>query len=546
MKKLALMAALVTLLQTAFGGGLLTNYNQSAQYVRMLSRNASLDIDGVFYNPAGLTSLQDGWHFAFYSQTIFQKREINSGFPYLNDPYYEGKTTIPVYPDLYGVYKKGKWAFSFGVGPAAGGGTATFDNGLPSFEIPISKIVPSLAGLTQIDPALAVTSYDLNMELEASSIFWGIQLGATYDINKVISVYGGVRVMPAINTYKGSITNIMVNNTPAAAWLTGAATQVGTFATAMQAAADMPQTLSPYLADGGAYTLAQLEGAGMLTSTQKAQIETGLVYAGVSPEMISGMNLTQIHTAYTQASPAFQDKANQLNATSALLTQTSGSMNDKEVDVKQKGLGFTPIVAVNIAPNDDWNIALKYEHKTYLKLENDTKIDEMGLFPDGAKTQNDVPAIFAAGVGYRGLKWLEAQLSYNLYFDKNVDYGYNVRDKSAGKLVHRDIDKNYYELALGLQFNLSDKFAFSVGGLRSDMGVADSYQSDFSFSNPSHSLAAGICWKLTDRLTMDAGVLNTFYKKETVTFEDPTFGKYDESYKKTTTSISAGISYSIF
>jgi len=78
------------------------------------------------------------------------------------------------------------------------------------------------------------------------------------------------------------------------------------------------------------------------------------------------------------------------------------------------------------------------------------------------------------------------------------------------------------------------------------MGVADSYQSDFSFSNSSYTLAGGICWKLTDRITLDAGMLNTFYKKETVTFVDPTFGNYDESYKKTTMSFSAGISYSIF
>jgi len=546
MKKIKLTVVFVMLLQLTFAGGLLTNYNQSAQYVRMLSRNASLDIDAVFYNPAGLTNLQDGWHFAFYSQTIFQKREINSEFPYLNNPYYEGETTIPIFPDLYGVYKKDKWAFSFGVGPAAGGGTANFDNGLPSFEIPISKIVPSLGALSEIDPALAVNSYNLDMELEASSIFWGIQVGASYEVSDFISVYGGVRVMPSVNAYKGSITNITVNNTPAAAWLTGAATQVGTLGAAMQAAADMPQTLSPYLDQGGVYTLAQLEGAQMISAQQRAQIEAGLAYAGVSAEKISAMNLNQIHAAYTQASPTFQATANQLNSTAGLLNTTSGSMGDKYVDVKQKGVGFTPIIAVNINPNEDWNIGLKYEHKTNLTLENETTVDNLGLFPDGAEAEYDIPAIFTAGVGFRGLEWLEAQLSYNLYFDKKVNYGYNVRYQTTGQQVARDIAKNYYELALGLQFNITDKFAFSVGGLRSDMGVDDLYQSDFSFSNSSYTLAGGISWKLTDRLTVDAGLLNTFYTEETVTFVDPDFGNYDESYKKTTLSLSAGISYSIF
>lgn len=525
MKKLALIAALVMLLQTAFGGGLLTNYNQSAQYVRMLSRNASLDIDGVFYNPAGLTSLRDGWHFAFYSQTIFQKREITAGFPYLNSPDYEGETTIPVFPDLYGVYKKGNWAFSLGVGPVAGGGTATFDNGLPSFEIPVSKLGVGLKQLAPLlssygIPAATNKGYNMDMSLEASSIFWGIQLGATYDINKVISVYGGVRVMPSVNTYKGGISNISVP------------TSTGNIA------ANEYLTMAKPVLDG---TINTLNGA---TNSLQTAIDAGYVEGSAS---VTDPALVQLLAAFGLSDITNQEAVLAMQATQVKLTTIrDANVNDKDVDVKQKGMGFTPIIAVNISPNDDWNIALKYEHKTYLKLENETTVDDMGLFPDKAETQYDVPAIFTAGVGYRGLKWLEAQLSYNLYFDKNVHYGYNVRYQTTGQQMLRKIDKNYYELALGLQFNLTDKFAISVGGLRSDMGVDDLYQSDFSFSNSSHTLAGGICWKLTDRITLDAGVLNTFYQKEKVTFADPVFGDYDESYQKTTLSLSAGISYSIF
>ena len=442
---------------------------------------------------------------------------------------------------MYGVYKKGNWAFSLGVGPVAGGGTATFDNGLPSFEIPISKAVPALAGLSQISPNLAVTGYDLDMELEASSIFWGIQLGATYDINEVISVYGGVRVMPSVNTYKGFIKNVKLiaggQTVAAPEFLTSAAGMVNNLAQVAYTAASGLQPLMDLGA--GVYTLDQLETNQYISAQQRAQIEGGLLALGVSQAAIDQMNLGTVQGAYTGA-------GNQLAAQGESLSQNAASMEDRYVDVKQKGMGFTPIIAVNISPNDDWNIALKYEHKTYLKLENETTVDDMGLFPDKAETQYDVPAIFTAGVGYRGLKWLEAQLSYNLYFDKGVSYGNNVRYQTTGQQILREIDKNYYELALGLQFNLSDKFAISVGGLKSDMGVSDVYQSDFSFSNSSHTLAGGISWKLTDRITLDAGVLNTFYQKEKVTFADPVFGNYDESYQKTTLSLSAGISYSIF
>ncbi|WP_346861358.1 hypothetical protein [uncultured Draconibacterium sp.] len=555
MKKLTLLVAFTMLLQLAFAGGLLTNYNQSAQYVRMLSRNAALEIDAVFYNPAGLVKMEDGWHFAFYSQTIFQNREVNTEFPLLNDGYYKGETTVPVFPDLYAVYKKDKWAFSLGLGPVGGGGTSTFDRGLPSFEIPISKAVPALAGLSQINPALGVTGYSADLAFDGSSTYWGIQVGATYAINEIFSVYGGVRVMPSTNAYKGSITNVMLEAggqmNPAPAWLTGASATVSGIAGQASEGANImygtAATMQPVIdAGGGGFTLAQLEGAGYIDAATRAQVEGGLLYIGVPSEQIDMMNLSQVQGTYNAAGDELTTTVAILNGTAQTLEATSGAMEDREVDTKQKGLGFTPIIGINISPNDDWNIGLKYEHKTSLTLKNETKVDDLGLFPDGAEGSYDVPGIFTAGVGYRGIDKLELQLSYNIYFDKGVDYGYNVRYSSVGQQVHRDIDKNYFELGLGIQYNITDNFALSVGGLISENGVSPEYQSDFSYSNSSKTLAGGFMWKITDRLTFDFGVLNTFYIDDTVEFTDPDVGKYKEHYAKTTFDVAAGLSYSIF
>ena len=41
-------------------GGLLTNTNQHIAFNRMLSREASIAIDGVYYNPAGVAFLGEG------------------------------------------------------------------------------------------------------------------------------------------------------------------------------------------------------------------------------------------------------------------------------------------------------------------------------------------------------------------------------------------------------------------------------------------------------------------------------------------------------
>ena len=542
MKKTVLSVAFIMLLQLAFAGGILTNYNQSAQYIRMMSRNASLDVDAVFYNPAGLVKLENGWHFSFSTQTILQDRNIESSFPLLNSQDYEGTTFIPVFPDFYGVYKKDKWAFSIVVAPVAGGGTSEFKTGLSAFEIPISQTKTLLS-------ALGVMDYDVDLYFKGNSVYWGIQLGATYAINDKVSVYGGVRWIPAKNVYEGYIKNIQLqvggNMVSAVGFLTGVSAD-------MQALADMPTTLSPYLAAAGSYTLAQLEGAGQINAAMKTGIETGLQLMGLPQGTIDAMTLNQINGAYVAAQPGFQSQAAQLAGSAAM-------MGDKRVDTEQTGNGFIPIVGINYSPNDDWNFALKYEMKTFLTLDNKPNADNnYDLW--GRKVNSDIPAIFAAGIGYSGLDWLEAQLSYNLYFDKGVDYGNNVNDVAVWgsvdpeKIQHRDIDNNYYELALGLQFNVSDNFAFSAGALRSKTGVTASYQNDLSYSNSSYTLGGGIMWKITDKLTLDLGVSNTNYEDDKITFEYPGYPdesgaaitSYQNNYGKTTLNLAAGLTFSIF
>ena len=99
-----------------FAGGLLTNTNQSAQFIRMMSRNASTEIDAVYFNPAGLIKMDDGWHFAVYSQTIFQDKPVDSKFPLLNDGYYKGEVKVSCFFQQLLLFIKWKnWAFFSGV-----------------------------------------------------------------------------------------------------------------------------------------------------------------------------------------------------------------------------------------------------------------------------------------------------------------------------------------------------------------------------------------------------------------------------------------------
>ena len=152
-------------------GGLVTNTNQSAVWVRLPSRNASVGIDAAYYNPAGLMKLNNGFHVSLSNQTIFQSREVDNtysgpgGLFGLNQHTYKGTVTAPFFPSVYAVYKMEKIALSLGFIPVGGGGGATYKNGLPSFEMSASDLVPSLAA------SQGASAYSLDVYFKGSSTF---------------------------------------------------------------------------------------------------------------------------------------------------------------------------------------------------------------------------------------------------------------------------------------------------------------------------------------------------------------------------------------
>ena len=185
----------------AFAGGIVTNTNQSADFIRMMNRNATTDVDAVYFNPAGLTYLNDGLSFYLGSQTIYQTRTITSDVEYLNSDTFEGTTFAPVFPNFYVAYKTGNLAIGAGLVPIGGGGSAVYEDGLPSFEAPIALLKKSFV-------AAGLTDYNLDIDFEGSSLYLGGQAVVSYKINDMISVAGGARYFTANNTYTGHLKDI--------------------------------------------------------------------------------------------------------------------------------------------------------------------------------------------------------------------------------------------------------------------------------------------------------------------------------------------------
>ena len=546
MKKYAvLIGGLFLLMNTAFAGGILTKTNQSAQFTRMVSRNASTDMDAVYYNPAGIGQMKNGFYFALNNQSLFQSYTTTSGFKFnsefkgLNNQEYIGEMSAPLFPTAFAVYKKDKWSVSLGFGPNAGGGSITYDTGLPSFEKPISLLPLSLSS-----QGLPTTAYSANLKLKGSSVYWGTQLNGSYSINEVLTVSLGVRMNRAVNNYNGYIKDIMINPNYAAF----GAKYTGAMVPATEFFADGANVLN-FLATSSTATSASLTekiNSGALPAATPLsalpQFEQIKQLLGAAKIDASNMNVGTAAATLSIVAPVFTNNASKLE-------DNSVNTADRYVDVKQTGLGLTPIVGVNLH-FEKLNIGLKYEYKSFLGLTNHTTQDFTGFFPDGAKTGGDMPAIIAGGADYQVSDKLKLSGSFTYFLDNKIGWGNNVYGQE------RTIDKNYLELAFGAEYKLTDQFTISAGYLNSNAGVSEQYLSDFSYVNDANGVGAGFQWKLSDRLTLDAGAMVIVYKDQVKNFDksfDPlatsmgsSYKPYQETYAKDGLSFAFGIAYKIF
>lgn len=207
MRKISLIGLVMLIVSIpTFAGGLLTNTNQHVAFLRMLARGASIDIDGVYSNPAGLAFLPgDGLYLSLNGQSAYQTRNIDMTFPLFPEDgkrrYYKGKASAPFVPSFQGAYKKGDWTISGSFAVVGGGGKASFDDGLGMFD---AMIMSKIYGATQgsINPGM----YSINSAMDGSQFIYGVQLGLSYKVTDWLSVFAGGRMNYFSGGYEGFLT----------------------------------------------------------------------------------------------------------------------------------------------------------------------------------------------------------------------------------------------------------------------------------------------------------------------------------------------------
>lgn len=197
MKRIFSTIVFASLALSTFAGGLLTNTNQHAAFVRNPMRFASLETDAIYFNPAGTAFFQEGWSLSANWQMIWQERDaINLR----NNKKYDGKVYVPCMPTLMAAYKTGNWTFSGFFGMPGGGGKAEFDNGLPLFDNLIGGLGANLGAMAPVPMTITGAS-----QFESTQYIFALQLGAAYKISDNWSVYAGVRGNYSSNNYLGTI-----------------------------------------------------------------------------------------------------------------------------------------------------------------------------------------------------------------------------------------------------------------------------------------------------------------------------------------------------
>jgi len=540
MKKINLLIIVfLGFIQFALAGGIVTNTNHSASWIRMPVRDASIDIDAVYYNPAGLTQLADGFYISVNNQTIRQKRKISNAFPYLKNSDFVGDVFVPALPTAFAAFKMGKFVISAGFAVVGGGGSADYKTGLPSFETGIAAIVPSL-----VAGKIPTTAYSADIKFNGSSAYFGFQGNISYKINDMISVSVGARYVTVKNTYEGYLKNILIDPnyptfgakyngtlvpatdffTDGAAYLNKAsagATAYSSGLTALATAAgSQPLTSAPTLSGGA------------LTATDVATIQGLIVGAG---QNATGITIAQAKTLLGAVAPGYKTKADAF-AANALKTK------DMEVETEQTGTGYAPIFGVNLnLLENKVNIGIKYEARAKMTITNATVVDGSGLFTDGVETPSDMPAMLSIGASYQILDNFKSYFGFHYYYDTEANYGKKLATgETPGNFEF--INDNSMEFAGGFEVKMNEKLLLSAAYLYGSTSPALAYQTDLSYSLKSHTIGFGGKYAVSPRFDLELGILYTYYNEGEKGIKTD-FGTFRETYYKDNMVGSIGLTY---
>ena len=448
---------------TATAGGILTNTNQSIDFLRNPARDAAIGLDGVYSNPAGVAFLSEGFHFGFNWQYAHQTRTIESTSPFFalgkknngaTTKTFEGVADAPCIPSIQAAYNTGNWSWQFNFSVPGGGGKCEFADGLGSFESVVGNIA------NQLKP-LGAQGYDMDGYMQGRQYYFGFQLGTAYKVMDNLSVYGGLRLLWGTATYRARISNIMVNT-------------------------------------AGGYV-----DFSSFLQTGTATVDGGLsqVNAGIAQlEAVPGATLLPQYDELVAKKAQLENTRQSLNA----LQKYSEGVN---LLCNQSSVGIAPVIGADYKAGR-FNFAAKYEFKTQIRMKNESTVFEaseiaaVNKFRDSEEVNEDAPAQLALGAQWAPIDQVRVNVGWHHFFDKDAEWYNNAQDL---------LDHDSNEYLAGVEWDINDRLTISGGMQLTRYGLSDQYMNDMSFVVNSYSLGLGFNYKANDKLVLKAGYFQTNY-----------------------------------
>lgn len=536
--KAACLTAAIASSSVSFAGGFLTNTNQNVAFNRMMSREASIGIDGVYYNPAGVVFLGDGHHLSINWQLAYQDRTIKNDYSLftnnVNNPItpreFKGEAFAPVIPSFQYAYNKGRWSFQGNIALTGGGGKCTFDNGLGSFERIVAETAMAACGLARtVDGALgsvlgrevsmfgsdqafgAGGKYSYNSYMHGRQYYFGLSLGAAYKVSDNFSVFGGVRGIYATTNYYGYVEDIKVGNMP------------------------LYMVLDPTKKDAANIELSCDQNGIGFTPIIGVDFKTGKWNFSAKYEFKTRMRLKNKSVNLV---PSIGNLPANLSSqmTQILTAQFTQAGLPAEQAAAKAEAAATAVLANQTV------------QKTMLGLKNqfDTELDEaIGEYADGKKIAADIPAYLSVGVGYSPIDPLRINVGFHFFDDKNAK-AYNNRQE---KLDHGTLEYN-----AGVEYDINKKFTVSAGWQSTNYGLPEEeattskdkrFMDDKSFVTSSNSVGLGGVWHFNKKMSFTVAYFHTFYQHkkttESVELMPGNAINYSADYSRNNNVFAAGI-----
>ena len=439
-------------------------------------------INGVtYYNPAGLGRLEQGKYFHAGFQFAHGHEKMSYG-----QREHKAKLNQAI-PNVALIFVDDKGATYFNFGGIAGGGDLKYD-GVSGIDV-----LPDVAQFK------ALGIYDKGSTLKGSNKYEQITLGRAFNVDDKLSFSVAGRVVHGTRKLNGNL-NVAANPT------------------------------------------AQYKQAKARQVTQEVSKAVDVATQG------KGLSAAQIAAIKTQKTNEALAKLQQ-RVTNLAQNGLSG-----DIDSKREAWGYGFQLGINYKVDDKLNLAARYDSRVKMNFKakgheyqlqtTDILGQTIGLssfYPQytiNSKVRRDLPAILSLGASYKVTDNYLVSGSGNFYFNRQAKMD---RVKAFGGHQLGGDYKNGWEIALGNEYKLNDKFTLIGSVNYADTGAKTASYNDTEYALNSVMLGGGIRYQYDESLAITTSVAHFIYKGAEGNFKEKYGVAENQKYKKEITAVGLSI-----